>query len=132
MKINNENKSHEEKSPHHLFFSAQDVPGKERWGECVKYTEGDTVKFKLKSGELLEGDILFIERGPHEDILYINSSNKWTYRVPEKRILSRVPKKNKSIQLKDRTSPGKHSQPKVPSKNHESEKTVTQMLSEMQ
>ncbi len=87
----------------------------------MKYTEGDTVKFKLKSGELLEGDILFIERSSREDVLYINSSNKWTYRGPEKRILSRVTKKNKSIQLKDRTSPGKHSQPEAPLKNHETE-----------
>ncbi len=72
----------------------------------MKYSEGDTVKFKLKSGELLEGDVLFIERNPREDILYINSSNRWAYRVPEKRIISRVPKKNKSVQLKNRTSPG--------------------------
>jgi hypothetical protein len=104
MKIYNE-KYCEEKSPHHLFFSAKDVPGKERWGECVKYTEGDTVKFKLKSGELLEGDVLFIERSPREDVLYINSSNKWAYKVPEKRIISKVLKKNKSIKPKNRTSP---------------------------
>ncbi len=64
----------------------------------MKYTEGDTVKFKLKSGELLEGDVLFIERSHREDVLYINSSNRWAYRVPEKRIISRVPKKNKSVQ----------------------------------
>ncbi len=92
----------------------------------MKYTEGDTVKFKLKSGELLEGDVLFIERSPREDVLYINSSNRWAYRVPEKRIISRVPKKNKSAQLKNRASPGRHSQPEAPlKKNHEIEKTVT-------
>jgi hypothetical protein len=75
----------------------------------VKYTEGDTAKFKLKSGELLEGDILFIERSPREDVLYINSSKRWAYRVPEKRIISRVPKKNKSAQLKNGTLLEKHS-----------------------
>jgi hypothetical protein len=72
----------------------------------VKYTEGDTVKFKLKSGELLEGDVLFIERSHREDVLYINSSNRWAYRVSEKRIISMVPKKNKSVQMKNRTPPG--------------------------
>ncbi len=75
----------------------------------MKYTEGDTVKFKLKSGELLEGDVLFIERSPREDILYINSSKRWAYRVPEKRIISRVPKKNKSACLKNGILPEKHS-----------------------
>jgi hypothetical protein len=70
----------------------------------VKYTEGDTVKFKLKSGELLEGDVLFIERSSREDVLYINSSNRWAYRVPEKRIISRVLKKNKPVQIKNITS----------------------------
>ncbi|MCZ7355303.1 MAG: hypothetical protein O8C66_03455 [Candidatus Methanoperedens sp.] len=59
----------------------------------MKYAEGDTVRFKLKSGELLEGDVLFIERSPREDVLYINSSNRWAYRVSEKRIISRVPEK---------------------------------------
>jgi hypothetical protein len=64
----------------------------------VKYTEGDTVKFKLKSGELLEGDVIFIERSSREDVLYINSSNRWAHRVPEKRIISAIPKKNKPVQ----------------------------------
>ncbi len=73
-----------------ISFSSQMSTGKEWWGEYVKYTEGDTVKFKLKSGELLEGDVLFIERSSREDILYINSSNRWAYRVPEKRIISRI------------------------------------------
>ncbi len=56
----------------------------------MKYFAGDTVKFKLKSGELLEGDVLFIESNLHEDILYINGSDRWAYRVPEKRILRHV------------------------------------------
>jgi hypothetical protein len=62
----------------------------------VKYTEGDTVKFKLKSGELLEGDVLFIERSPRENVLYINSFNRRAYRIPEKRIISLVPEENKT------------------------------------
>ncbi len=38
----------------------------------MEYSSGDTVKFKLKSDELLEGEVLFIERSLREDILYIN------------------------------------------------------------
>jgi hypothetical protein len=54
--------------------------------QCKKYSSGDTVKFKLKSGELLEGEVLFIERRILEDILYINSiykSKRCAYRVPD-------------------------------------------------
>ncbi len=59
----------------------------------MKYSSGDIVKFKLKSGEIQEGEVLFIERKIHEDILYINSINRlnrWAYRVPRKRIISKV------------------------------------------
>jgi len=68
----------------------------------VKYSSGDTVKFKLKSGEIQEGDVLFIERSLREDILYIKCSPRRAYKVPEKKILSRVPEKKKirSIALK--------------------------------
>jgi hypothetical protein len=62
----------------------------------MKYSSGDTVKFKLKSGELLEGEVIFVERKIHKDILYVNSiyrSNRWAYRVPEKKIISRVCKR---------------------------------------
>lgn len=56
----------------------------------MKYSSGDTVKFKLKSGEMLEGAVLFIESRQHENVLYINGSDRWAYRVPEKRILRHV------------------------------------------
>ncbi len=68
-------------------------------GDVMKYSSGDTVKFKLKSGEIQEGEVLFIERKIREDILYINSINKlnrWAYRVPGKRIISRVCKRIQS------------------------------------
>jgi len=70
----------------------------------VKYSSGDTVKFKLKSGEIQEGDILFIERSLREDILYIKCSTRRAYKVPEKKIISSVPEKNKirSTALKTR------------------------------
>jgi hypothetical protein len=61
----------------------------------VKYSSGDTVKFKLKSGETQEGAVLFIERSLREDILYILCSKRRAYRVPEKKILSRVPENKK-------------------------------------
>jgi len=59
-------------------------------GECVEFSTGDIVKFKLESGEILEGDVRFIERSRNEDILYISSFNRWD-RVPENRIIERVP-----------------------------------------
>jgi hypothetical protein len=70
----------------------------------VKYSSGDTVKFKLKSGEIQEGDILFIERSLREDILYIKCSARRAYKVPEKKILSMVPETKKigSTDLKTR------------------------------
>jgi hypothetical protein len=61
----------------------------------VKYSSGDTVKFKLKSGETQEGAVLFIERSLREDILYILCSKRRAYRVPENKILSRVPENKK-------------------------------------
>ncbi len=80
----------------------------------MKYSLGDTVKFRLKLGEIQEGDVLFIERGFQENILYINGYNRRAYRIPEKRIISKVPKKNKSIQPKNGTSPGEHLRPEAP------------------
>jgi hypothetical protein len=63
--------------------------------ECVKYSSGDTVKFRLKSGEIQEGDVLFIERSLREDILYIRCSTRRAYKVPERKILSKAPEKKK-------------------------------------
>jgi len=61
----------------------------------MNFSSGDTVKFKLKSGETQEGAVLFIERSLREDILYILCSKRRAYRVPEKKILSRVPENKK-------------------------------------
>jgi hypothetical protein len=40
----------------------------------------------IESGEILEGDVRFIERSRNEDILFISSFNRWD-RVPENRII---------------------------------------------
>jgi hypothetical protein len=56
----------------------------------MKYSIGDIVKFKLESGEIEKGDVQFIEKKRRERILYINSFSRWAYKVPEKRIISRV------------------------------------------
>ena len=56
----------------------------------MKYSKGDIVRFKLQTGEVQEGDIQFIERTRRGEILYINSFNRWAYKVPEKRVISRV------------------------------------------
>ncbi len=74
----------------------------------MEISTGDTVKFKLESGEVIEGDVQFIERRRIEDILYISSFNRWD-RVPENRIIARVAEKNKSTLLKNGTR--KHWQP---------------------
>jgi len=56
----------------------------------MKYAIGDIVKFKLETGEVQKGNIQYIERKRDEDILYINSFNRWAYRVPERRIVAQV------------------------------------------
>jgi hypothetical protein len=53
----------------------------------MEYSTGDIVKFKLESGEIMKGDVQFIERSRNEDILYISSFNRWD-RVPENRIIA--------------------------------------------
>jgi len=53
----------------------------------MKYTIGDNVRFKLKNGEVEEGNIQFIEKSRYEEIFYINSVSRWAYKVPEKRII---------------------------------------------
>ncbi len=55
----------------------------------TKYSTGDTVKFRLKSGEIQKGDVVFIERSRRGDMVYINSSDRRAYRIPEKSIISR-------------------------------------------
>lgn len=54
----------------------------------MKHTIGEAVKFKLESGDVEEGNIQFIENGNSEEIYYINSTNKWAYKVSGKKIIS--------------------------------------------
>ncbi|MFZ3383092.1 MAG: hypothetical protein WA144_04125 [Candidatus Methanoperedens sp.] len=54
----------------------------------MKYTIGDAVKFKLDSGEVQEGNIQYIEKANSEEIYYINSSNRWAYKIPGRKIIS--------------------------------------------
>jgi len=56
----------------------------------MRYTIGDAVRFKLESGEVQEGNIQFIEKSSCEEIYYINSYNKWAYKIPGKKIVSQV------------------------------------------
>jgi len=51
------------------------------------YNIGDIVKFKLESGEVQEGNIKFIEKMQNEEIYYINSFNRWAYKIPGKKII---------------------------------------------
>ena len=55
------------------------------------YSVGDIVRFRLESGEVHEGDIQYIENCTDEDILYINSFSGWAYKIPGKRVVSRIP-----------------------------------------
>ena len=52
------------------------------------YTIGDNVRFKLESGEVQDGNIQFIEKSKNEEIYYINSSSRWAYKIPAKKIIS--------------------------------------------
>ena len=63
----------------------------------MKYSTGDTVKFRLKSGEIQEGEVIIIEKRRRGDVLYVNGFNRMAYRVDEKRVIS--PEKNKLVQL---------------------------------
>ncbi len=55
----------------------------------MEYSTGDTVKFRLKSGEIQKGDVVFIERSRRGDMVYINSANRTAYRISEKSIISK-------------------------------------------
>ena len=74
----------------HSYYLYEPTDKIERWDKSMKYSIGDTVKFKLESGEIQEGNIQYIEKRRGEDILYINSFTKWAYKVPGKRIVSQV------------------------------------------
>ena len=51
------------------------------------YNIGDSVRFKLESGEVQDGNIQFIEKNKNEEIYYINSSSRWAYKIPGRKIL---------------------------------------------
>ena len=51
------------------------------------YNIGDTVRFKLESGEVQDGNIQFIEKNKNEEIFYINSFSRWAYKIPGKKII---------------------------------------------
>jgi len=52
------------------------------------YNIGDSVRFKLESGEVQDGNIQYIELKKNEEIYYINSSSRWAYKIPGKKIIS--------------------------------------------
>ena len=54
----------------------------------MKYTIGDTVRFKLESGEVQEGNIKFIEKNLYDEIYYINSFSRWAYKISGQKIIS--------------------------------------------
>lgn len=58
--------------------------------EEYKYSVGDIVKFRLGSGRTEKGNIRYIEGSGDEVLLYINSFNKWAYKVPGADVLSRI------------------------------------------
>ena len=55
---------------------------------------GDVVKFTVGS-DIHEGEVRFIEKTQDGDILYIDSFSGWAYKVPQRRIISQAPAKNK-------------------------------------
>lgn len=56
----------------------------------MKYTIGDAVRFRLDTGEIEEGNIQYIEKGGCDEIYYINSFNRWAYKIPGKKIISHI------------------------------------------
>jgi hypothetical protein len=60
----------------------------------MKYSRGDIVEFKVESDKTHKGQVQFVEENYNEEILYVDSFSGWAYKVPGKRIISRVPIKN--------------------------------------
>ncbi len=60
----------------------------------MRYSRGDIVEFKVGSNEKHTGQVRFVEEDYNENILYVDSFGGWAYKVPEKRIISRVALKN--------------------------------------
>jgi len=73
-----------------LFSWIRIVPGfiNPGEGEYMIYNIGDTVRFKLESGEVEEGNIQFIEKSRYDEIFYINSFSRWAYKISGKKIIS--------------------------------------------
>ncbi len=78
---------------------------KEHTGDHMEYSSGDKIKFRLKSGGIQEGEVLFIEKNLNGNMLYINGFNRMAYRIHEKMVISLAHEEKKSVQLKRRTSP---------------------------
>ena len=56
----------------------------------MKYTIGDAVRFKLGSGEVQKGNIKYVEKSKYEEIYYINSFNRWAYKISGEKIISKI------------------------------------------
>lgn len=88
------------------FFPFLSVPGcmsqiypkigykKEYQEGIMRFSRGDVVEFKVGSNETHKGQVQFVEEDYNENILYVNSFGGWAYKVPEKRIVSRITGKN--------------------------------------
>jgi signal peptidase I len=62
----------------------------------MRYSRGDVVEFKDGSNEKHTGEVRFVEEDYNENLLYVDSFSGWAYKVPEKRIISRIVVKNPS------------------------------------
>ncbi|MCZ7401613.1 MAG: hypothetical protein O8C61_05270 [Candidatus Methanoperedens sp.] len=60
----------------------------------MRYSRGDVVEFKVGSNDKHTGQVQFVEEDNNENILYVDSFSGWAYKVPEKRIISKVTEKN--------------------------------------
>jgi hypothetical protein len=72
------------------FHSGINRTKKRTSGGIMRYSKGDVVEFKVESNEKHTGQVRFIEEDYNENILYVDSFIGWAYKVPEKRIMSRV------------------------------------------
>jgi len=56
----------------------------------MRYSRGDVVEFKVGLNEKHTGQVQFVEEDYNENILYVDSFGGWAYKIPEKRIISRI------------------------------------------
>ena len=73
-----------------LILNADQETGSMEEKKYMKYTIGDNVRFKLDSGEVQEGNIQYVEKSRYEEIFYINSFNRWAYKVSGRRVISNI------------------------------------------